>query len=155
QGFSPRFFDAKGHQGEALNGSGQSLRAIRAGSFCRGGHVIRRRHLSLGGTLLPSPTFHARGGSPRGLDPRPSASSMACHQSSRHWPDGQDPPAMARRPYRYAGSAKWVILVAMQPGEVIGERFEIERRVGSGGMGVVYRARDLASGEAVAVKVLR
>src|SRR4029079_4490051 len=42
----------------------------------------------------------------------------------------------------------------MQPGEVIAERFELEQRVGSGGMGEVYRARDRTSGEAVAVKVL-
>ena len=42
----------------------------------------------------------------------------------------------------------------MQPGEVIAERFEIEQRVGSGGMGEVYRARDRTSGEVVAVKVL-
>src|SRR5262245_39784469 len=52
----------------------------------------------------------------------------------------------ARRDARYSP--------AMQPGEVIAERFEIEQRVGSGGMGEVYRARDRASGEAVAVKVL-
>jgi len=42
----------------------------------------------------------------------------------------------------------------MQPGDVIADRFEIERRVGSGGMGIVFRARDRASGEPVAVKVL-
>src|SRR5215468_3955779 len=42
----------------------------------------------------------------------------------------------------------------MHPGEVIAERFEIERLVGSGGMGDVYRGRDRSTGEAVAVKVL-
>ncbi len=40
------------------------------------------------------------------------------------------------------------------PGDIVAERFEIERAAGSGGMGTVYRARDRASGEAVAVKVL-
>jgi tetratricopeptide (TPR) repeat protein len=42
----------------------------------------------------------------------------------------------------------------MQPGDVLGERFELEARAGSGGMGEVFRARDRTSGEAVAVKVL-
>lgn len=42
----------------------------------------------------------------------------------------------------------------MRQGEVIGGRYELERRVGVGGMGEVYRARDLTSGEVVAVKVL-
>jgi tetratricopeptide (TPR) repeat protein len=42
----------------------------------------------------------------------------------------------------------------MQPGDMLGERFEIERRAGSGGMGEVFRARDRTSGTAVAVKVL-
>src|SRR5262245_8167425 len=37
----------------------------------------------------------------------------------------------------------------------IAGRFEIERRVGAGGMGVVYRARDRKTGGLVAVKVLR
>lgn len=42
----------------------------------------------------------------------------------------------------------------MRPGDIVAGRFEIERRAGSGGMGEVFRARDLASGAAVALKVL-
>jgi hypothetical protein len=42
----------------------------------------------------------------------------------------------------------------MQPGDVLGDRFELELRAGSGGMGEVFRAWDCASGEPVAVKVL-
>ncbi|HSK04999.1 MAG TPA: protein kinase, partial [Kofleriaceae bacterium] len=42
----------------------------------------------------------------------------------------------------------------MRLGEVLGERFEIERRIGTGGMGEVFRARDPVSGETVAVKVI-
>lgn len=38
--------------------------------------------------------------------------------------------------------------------QVIGERFEIERLVGTGGMGEVFRARDRLTGGLVAVKVL-
>ena len=42
----------------------------------------------------------------------------------------------------------------MRPGELLGDRFEIERPIGSGGMGTVFRARDPISGETVAVKVI-
>src|SRR5262249_5195891 len=43
----------------------------------------------------------------------------------------------------------------MQPGDVVAERFEIERLAGTGGMGAVFRARDRETGEPVAVKVVR
>jgi serine/threonine protein kinase len=40
-------------------------------------------------------------------------------------------------------------------GDVVAERFEVERLAGSGGMGTVYRARDRqGAGESVALKVL-
>ena len=42
----------------------------------------------------------------------------------------------------------------MQKGDVLDGRFEIEQRVGSGGMGEVFRARDRISGEAAAIKLL-
>ena len=38
--------------------------------------------------------------------------------------------------------------------ELLGDRFEIEQEIASGGMGSVFRARDRVSGEMVAVKVL-
>jgi len=42
----------------------------------------------------------------------------------------------------------------MMSGEQLSERWELEQAIGSGGMGVVFRARDRRSGEVVAVKVL-
>src|SRR5688572_17137094 len=43
----------------------------------------------------------------------------------------------------------------MTPGQVVGERFEIEQAAGRGGMGSVFRARDARSGgERVALKIL-
>ncbi|HWO26549.1 MAG TPA: protein kinase [Kofleriaceae bacterium] len=42
----------------------------------------------------------------------------------------------------------------MQRGHLLGERFEIDQRVASGGMGQVFRARDMWSGGLVAVKML-
>jgi hypothetical protein len=42
----------------------------------------------------------------------------------------------------------------MRPGDVVAARFEIERLVGAGGMGAVYRARDRETGQDVAIKLL-
>jgi hypothetical protein len=42
----------------------------------------------------------------------------------------------------------------MGPGDVVDDRFEIERLAASGGMGEVFRARDRLTGDTVAVKVL-
>src|SRR5215472_14472048 len=43
----------------------------------------------------------------------------------------------------------------MDPGDVVADRFEVERLAGAGGMGAVYRAHDRHTGSAVAIKVLR
>src|SRR5262245_2990449 len=42
----------------------------------------------------------------------------------------------------------------MRPGDLVGDRFELKRLAGYGGMSEVYRAHDRVTGEAVAVKVL-
>ena len=42
----------------------------------------------------------------------------------------------------------------LAPGEMLGERFRIERLAGTGGMGAVYRAEDLATGGRAAIKVM-
>jgi serine/threonine-protein kinase len=45
-------------------------------------------------------------------------------------------------------------LAALEPGSLIDSRFEIVASLGSGGMGLVFRARDRVLDEAVALKVL-
>jgi serine/threonine-protein kinase len=44
---------------------------------------------------------------------------------------------------------------AMEPGAVLANRYLIDAVLGSGGLGIVYRARDRVLGEAIALKVLR
>ncbi|MBA3396187.1 MAG: serine/threonine protein kinase [Deltaproteobacteria bacterium] len=43
----------------------------------------------------------------------------------------------------------------MQPGEIIGERFQIQSLASTGGMGSIYRAIDLTSGNLIAIKLMR
>ncbi len=43
----------------------------------------------------------------------------------------------------------------LQPGNLVGDRYVLERVVGEGGMGVVWAARDLGGGGTVAVKLLK
>jgi hypothetical protein len=44
---------------------------------------------------------------------------------------------------------------ALEPGTVLGGRVEIDAWIGQGGMGVVYRGRDLVTDRAVAIKVVQ
>src|SRR4051812_5037573 len=53
-----------------------------------------------------------------------------------------------RRPWCYR-------CLDMGPSRVLADRFEIGELVGIGGMGSVHRSRDHATGESVAIKLLR
>ena len=50
--------------------------------------------------------------------------------------------------------ARSVLQRKLRKGEVVGDRFQIVRKLGEGGCGSVYRANDNRSGDSVAVKVL-
>lgn len=53
-----------------------------------------------------------------------------------------------------AAISEAVPLLPLTPGEVIERRFVIERRIGRGGMGTVYRAVDRATGRPAAIKAM-
>jgi serine/threonine protein kinase len=42
----------------------------------------------------------------------------------------------------------------LSPGDVIADKFEIERVIGQGGMGTVYKAKEILSGQTAALKVI-
>ncbi len=49
----------------------------------------------------------------------------------------------------------FVVAIDLKPGAILDERYEIQKALGRGGMGMVYRARDRSLDETVAIKVLR
>ncbi len=48
----------------------------------------------------------------------------------------------------------WAVPTVPEPGSLLAHRFEIDRPLGRGGMGTVYRARDRVTGQWVALKLL-
>src|SRR5262249_18143086 len=56
------------------------------------------------------------------------------------------------RPERPGGART---IGAMKPGDMVADRYRVERLLGSGGMGTVWAATHVVTGKAVALKVLR
>jgi serine/threonine protein kinase len=61
----------------------------------------------------------------------------------------------ARSAFSRRTSRKDIFVDQLPPGTIVADRYQIQNVVGQGGMGVVYRARQLGIERSVAVKVLR
>jgi tetratricopeptide (TPR) repeat protein len=86
----------------------------------------------------------------------PARGLLLAYASSRAFLTcARDPGGSAVLPGRAAPPQGAVRCDHVNPGDVVVGRFEIERLAGQGGMGAIYRARDLHGGARVALKVLR
>ena len=104
---------------------------------------------------------------PTGSGPRPVAQSAATWTSASAAIQAENPPAPEPAPASPSPGWErpaWLAVAPSEPegeheesliGQVLGDRYRVEERIGSGGMGVVYRAKHVVIGKRVAIKVLR
>src|SRR5690349_23133100 len=62
---------------------------------------------------------------------------------------------MLRRPPRSTLFPYTTLFRSLQAGQILGQRYEILQILGEGGMGAVYKARDVELNRMVALKVIR
>ena len=113
-----------------------------------GGRTVLR---SSTGTGVPSGTL-ARGGAALGASP--GAAGSASHQPAG-WSTGPASAPRTGRDNEATETRTWVIEQQVEEGMVVKERFVLERRLGEGGMGVVFKAARPAQGRGARPRSVR